>query len=113
MKKEDVPEFGTYVVSVYAEMVHVSIDGGFYEEELNWGVIGRSVVKEYPEIAKMAIDVIVYALERLKGKTDEKSKSWYYLARSDLDGLKAWENHDHDSIVKRIDTELAKFPAIT
>lgn len=109
MKKEDVPEFGTYVASAYAEMARASIENGFVEEEFHWGVIARSLVKDFPEITKIAISVIVDALAALKGRNDEKSKSWYSLARKDLEGLKTWDNHGHEGIMKIIDEELAKF----
>ena len=93
-------------------MAHASIEGSFVEEEFNWGVNARSLVKGFPEIAEIVIGVIVDTLLALKGKTDEKSKSWYVLARGDLERLKTWSSHGHEGIVRRIDAELTKFPPL-
>ena len=69
-------------------------------------------MKEHPDLAEIAIDVIVGALKTLKDKTDVKSREWYTLARADLVGLKTWENHGHQEIANRIEHELPEYPPL-
>lgn len=113
MKKEDVSSLGIYVALSYAAMAFASIDKSFCEEVMHWGVIARSLVKDFPAVAVIALGVIVYTLETLKGRTDEKSRSWYFLARSSLEGLKTWESHGHEDTIRMVDRELTHFPPIT
>jgi len=113
MKKEEIGEFGAYVTSAYAEMSRYSIEKGFYGSEiLAWGVNGRFLVKDHPDLIAYVIDVLVGALEILKDKTDPESKEYYVQAWKDLESLKSWERHGHEEVSKRVEQELAKYPPI-
>ena len=94
-------------------MGRASIKKGFWSEIFEWGANARSLIKNFPDIAEIAMGVIVNMLEALASKTDDESKSWYILTRSNLEGLKTWDSHGHQNIIKTIDEALAKFPAIT
>jgi hypothetical protein len=112
MQKELVPELGIYLASMYAEMGIYSIEKGFVSEAYAWGVNARYLIKDFPEIAEIAIIVLVKTLKFLKGKNDDESRAWYSLTRYSLDGLRKWENHGHTQITKKINRELAKYPAL-
>ena len=113
MNRRDIPEFGMYVARSYKEMAISSIRHGFWDEEYNWTLIAYSTVKNFPEIAEVAIDVIVFTLRTLKGSSDEKARWWYSHARQSLEGLRSWENHAHEKIITKIDEELGNFPPVT
>jgi len=112
MKKEEISDFGSYVVSAYAEMSQYSIKEGFYDEIYNVGLNGRSLVKDFPDLVRYVIDVLVSALDILKDKTDPDCRMYYAEAREDLELLKSWEHHGHEEISKRVEQELTKYPPI-
>jgi len=109
---DEVSEFGRYIASMHAEMGNYSIEKGFYEEIWEWGANGRSLVRDYPEIAKVIIGVLEKALKILGLKKDDEALFWYEQTRSELESLKEWQNPSDIGTTRRIDEILKEYSAI-
>jgi len=108
----DFAEFSHYVTTEYAQMAIVSIENGFYDELFHWGVNGRYLVKDYPNLAMVVIDVLEKGLKTIKPKITRENVGYYMRAREDLKSLRDWDNHSHRRIKNRVNRVLAKYPSI-
>jgi hypothetical protein len=108
----DVAEFGQYLTTEYAQMAILSIQHGFYDELFEWGVNGRYLVKNYPDLAIVVVDVLEKGLKIMKPKITRENV-WYYMqARKDLQSLRNWDDHPHKKIKRRIARVLENYPSI-
>lgn len=110
LKGEKVVETGLYLTTAYARMGIYSIQKDFYGEIWEWGMNGRCFVKKSPELAKIVIEVLTFALAFLKSKEDVSSRMFYSEARKELESLKVWDKHGHEDVQKKIDEILNKYP---
>jgi hypothetical protein len=102
-------EFGGYVTDAYREMGIYSIHNGFYDDIMSWRSNGLYLIKDYPELATMVVDVLEEALKTLESRTSRENRVRYLWAREGL-AILLREGQKHKRIKSRIGRLLQKYP---
>ncbi|MFC1505458.1 DUF2254 family protein [Thermoproteota archaeon] len=106
----EVSEFGLHITNAFASMSRYSINNGFYREIWHWGINGRFLIKNYPELANIAIDLLSHTLDFLNSKPKKEIELFYEQALQELRSLRDWESHPHIELQNKIDEILKKYP---
>jgi hypothetical protein len=69
----------------------------------------RYLIKNCPELATIAVDVLEEGLKIVKSKMNGDALGYYTWARNDLQSLRDWEGHRDKRITGRIDGLLRKY----
>jgi len=110
LRPEDVDTLGLYLTGQYSEMAKKSIAKEHYETLWEWGTNCRHLVKDYPKITLMMIDILENGLASLKANPKPETRGDYAITRRDIESLKSWENHSHEEVSKRVTEILSKYP---
>lgn len=102
MDPDEVDDIGVGLAELFCDSAVLAVENDVWKGYHDLGVLGRTVLDRYPEVALVVVDALEDCLERVSKEEEREHVTWKMIIEQ-LHSLHEWQEHSHEEINERIE----------
>jgi hypothetical protein len=108
LDSDDVEDVGEFFVVHFCDSAVTAVENDIFSGFHELGVLGRSVVEDYPNLALHVVDALRDSFE-IVGESPVHENITQKMVVEQLDSVQGWRDHGHDEVNERIKEVYEEF----
>jgi hypothetical protein len=105
---DDVDDVGAFLIVHFCDSAVTAVENDIFRAFHELGVLGRSVVEDYPDLALQVVDALRDSLEIVSESSAHENITRKMVVEQ-LDSVQGWRDHGHDEVNERIEEVYGEF----
>ncbi|WP_123619539.1 DUF2254 family protein [Halorubrum sp. CSM-61] len=101
LSPDDVEDVGMFLTIHYCDSAVTAVENDVFSGFHELGVLGRSVVEDYPDLALQVVDALRDSLEIVSESSNHENITREMVIEQ-LDSIQGWSDHDHENVDEKI-----------
>lgn len=102
MDAGEVDDIGVGLAELFCDSGVLAVENDVWKGYHDLGVLGRTVVDQYPEVVLVVVDALEECLERVSKEEEREHVTWKMIIEQ-LHSLHEWQEHSHKEVNERIE----------
>jgi hypothetical protein len=108
LDSDDVEDVGEFLIVHFCDSAVTAVENDIFRGFHELGVLGRSVVEEYPDLALQVVDTLRDSLEIVSESSVHENITRKMVVEQ-LDSVQGWRDHGHEDVNERIEEVYEEF----